>query len=523
MDDLIDEPAAGGNAHEYTVSEISGAVKRTLEDQFGRIRVRGEIGRVSRPASGHLYFDMKDDRALIASVCWKGQVARLVQMPEEGMEVIATGRITTFAGQSKYQLIVDQIEPAGAGALMAMLDKRRRMLEAEGLFAAGRKKPLPFLPDVIGVITSPSGAVIRDILHRLRDRFPSRVVIWPVAVQGAKCAPEVTAAIRGFNALPATGGPVPRPDLLIVARGGGSLEDLWGFNEEIVVRAAADSAIPLISAVGHETDTTLIDYAADLRAPTPTAAAELAVPVRLDLAQRLDELAARMLRGMRIRVDQPRQRLRDLARAMGRPQTLTEPARQRLDLWAERLEPALRSFVARRRDILNSRPVRPALLTGYLSNRRQAVRALAARLRPATDRRIERRQDQFQSLATRLHPAFRRNLDDLTRHARRDAERLAGLTARLSAAGARITPPRQQTLDRLDRLRRTLGYPETLKRGFAVVHGPKGLITSAEVAAKTPRMEIEFADGRTAVTPVTPEPKPASAPRKPPPGQGSLF
>ena len=272
MDLIDDSTAPQGNQPEYTVSELSGAVKRVIEGEFGLVRVRGEVGRVSRPASGHLYFDLKDDRSVIAAVSWKG--------PEEGMEVVATGRMTTFPGQSKYQLIVEDVAPAGAGALMAMLEKRKAALGAEGLFDQGRKKPIPYLPKVIGVVTSPSGAVIRDILHRLRDRFPRHVLVWPVAVQGQDCAAQVAAAIRGFNAIE-PGGPIPRPDVLIVARGGGSLEDLWGFNEEIVVRAAAASRIPLISAVGHETDTTLIDYAADLRAPTPTAAAELSVPGRL--------------------------------------------------------------------------------------------------------------------------------------------------------------------------------------------------------------------------------------------------
>ncbi len=257
LDDDESPPAPRGNAHEFTVSEISGAVKRVIEGEFGSVRVRGEVSRVSRPSSGHLYFDLKDDRSVIAAVSWKGQAARLAVKPEEGMEVIATGKLTTFPGQSKYQLIVDNLEPAGAGALMLMLEKRRLALAAEGLFDAGRKKVIPYLPEVIGVVTSPSGAVIRDILHRLRDRFPRRVLIWPVAVQGAACAPEVAAAIRGFNALE-PGGAIPRPDLIIVARGGGSIEDLWGFNEEIVVRAAAESTIPLISAVGprdgHDAD-----------------------------------------------------------------------------------------------------------------------------------------------------------------------------------------------------------------------------------------------------------------------------
>ncbi|MBO6605076.1 MAG: exodeoxyribonuclease VII large subunit, partial [Roseicyclus sp.] len=237
MNDLIDDDDTTGNAPEFTVSEISGAVKRTVEGAFSHVRVRGEVGRLSRPRSGHIYLDLKDDRSVLAGVIWKGVSARLAHQPEEGMEVIATGRITTFPGQSKYQLVIEDIRPAGVGALMAMLEKRRAALAAEGLFDAARKQPLPYLPEVIGVVTSPSGAVIRDILHRLRDRFPRRVLIWPVAVQGEKCAPEVSNAIKGFNGL-TPGGAVPRPDLIIVARGGGSLEDLWGFNEESVVRAA---------------------------------------------------------------------------------------------------------------------------------------------------------------------------------------------------------------------------------------------------------------------------------------------
>ncbi len=295
MSDLIDDPADAGNAHEFTVSEISGAVKRVIEGEFGRVRIRGEVGRVSRPRSGHLYLDLKDDRNVLSGVVWKGVAGRLATQPEEGMEVVASGRLTTFGGQSKYQMVIEDIRPAGVGALMAMLEKRKAALAAEGLFDAARKRPLPFLPDVIGVVTSPSGAVIRDILHRLRDRFPRRVLVWPVAVQGARCAPEVVRAIEGFNRM-TPGGALPRPDLLIVARGGGSIEDLWGFNEETVARVAAASEIPLISAVGHETDTTLIDFVSDQRAPTPTAAAELAVPVRLELLAWTDAQGARTSR-----------------------------------------------------------------------------------------------------------------------------------------------------------------------------------------------------------------------------------
>ncbi|MFD1333321.1 exodeoxyribonuclease VII large subunit, partial [Methylopila musalis] len=282
------------NAPDVTVSELSQALKRTVEDAFGYVRVRGEISGYRGPhSSGHAYFALKDEGAKIDAVVWRGSFSKLRFKPEEGMEVIATGRLTTYPGKSAYQIVIDALEPAGVGALMALLEERRRKLAAEGLFDRERKRPIPFLPEVIGVVTSPTGAVIRDILHRVSDRFPRRVLVWPVRVQGETAAAEVAAAIRGFNAL-APGGPIPRPDVLLVARGGGSLEDLWAFNEEIVVRAAAESAIPLVSAVGHETDTTLIDFAADVRAPTPTAAAEMVTPVRADLLATVAERGARL-------------------------------------------------------------------------------------------------------------------------------------------------------------------------------------------------------------------------------------
>ncbi|MCQ0970775.1 exodeoxyribonuclease VII large subunit [Paracoccus sp. TK19116] len=520
--DLIDDEGSAGpgsNAPEFTVSEISGAVKRVIEERFGRVRIRGEIGRVSRPSSGHAYFDLKDDRAVMAAVVWKGQVARLSQQPEEGIEVIATGRLTTFPGQSKYQLIADQIEIAGAGALMAMLDKRRKALAAEGLFDQDRKRALPYLPRVIGVVTSPSGAVIRDILHRLRDRFPTRVLIWPVAVQGDACAGQVAAAIRGFNALDAQGA-LPRPDLLIVARGGGSLEDLWGFNEEVVVRAAAESAIPLISAVGHETDTTLIDFAADRRAPTPTAAAEIAVPVRAELAARLAECGARMGRAGADRIRRPRQRLRDLARAMGRPGALTEGARQRLDLWSGRLDPALRGLVRMRRQQLQARPIPAATLRGFTARKRHAMEGQGARLATIAERQIERRSTRVEHLGERLDGSLRRVVAATSRAVTVQGARLRELDARLPAALRRIITIRREALLRLDRTRQTLGYTETLKRGFAVVHGPGGLIATAAEAERMPEFEIEFADGRLPAMPrrATKRSKPASKPQ-----QKSLF
>lgn len=500
--ELIDDTGPdGGNVHEFTVSEISGAVKRVIEGEFGHVRVRGEVSRVSRPASGHLYFDLKDDRSVLAAVSWKGQAQRMTVRPEEGMEVIAIGRLTTFPGQSKYQLIVEDLVPAGAGALMVMLEKRKAALAAEGLFDAARKKPLPYLPEVIGVVTSPSGAVIRDILHRLRDRFPRRVLIWPVAVQGEKCAPEVAAAIRGFNALPKDG-PVPRPDLLIVARGGGSIEDLWGFNEEIVVRAAAASEIPLISAVGHETDTTLIDYAADVRAPTPTAAAEMSVPVRSDLIAWAADQGARLARATRQRGEIRRQRLSDLSRALGRPESLLDAARQRADLWSSRLAPALRAAASRKRATFTESAalMRPALLTRFITDER---RALADRARS-------------------LEAAFARLARDAARDTKRQRDSLAALGERLAAAPPARLSALAERLDALDRTRQTLGYTETLRRGFAVVRGEAGLVTSKAEAQSETALEIEFRDGKFRVLPAAPSKARKTRP-EPPPDQGSLF
>jgi exodeoxyribonuclease VII large subunit len=290
---LLAQAQAGDNAPALSVSELSMSLKRTIETSYGRVRVRGEISGFKRHASGHCYFSLKDEGACMDAVVWRSSAQALAFRPEDGAEVIATGKLTTYPGRSKYQIVVERMELAGEGALMALLDKRRRALAAEGLFDTERKRKLPFMPRVIGVVTSPTGAVIRDILHRLEDRCPTHVIVWPVPVQGEGASTKVAQAIRGLGAIQ-PGGPVPRPDLLIVARGGGSIEDLWAFNEEEVVRAAGESPIPLISAVGHETDTTLIDFAADRRAPTPTAAAEMAVPVRAELASMLSDLGQRM-------------------------------------------------------------------------------------------------------------------------------------------------------------------------------------------------------------------------------------
>src|SRR5215470_11039239 len=325
--------AASTEAHtnlpEITVSELSASLKRTVEEAFPYVRLRGEVLNYKGPhSSGHVYFSLKDEGARIDAVIWKGNFQRLRFKPEEGLEVVATGRVTTYPGKSTYQIVIEQLEPAGVGALMALLEERKKKLAAEGLFSEARKQLLPWLPEVIGVVTSPTGAVIRDILHRLEDRFPRRVLVWPVKVQGEGSAEQIAAAIRGFNALP-EGGRLPRPDVLIVARGGGSLEDLWSFNEEIVVRAAAESHIPLISAVGHETDITLIDFVADKRAPTPTAAAEMAVPVRSELLSRLTTLGARKLACWQRGIEQRRKELSLLTRAL--PKDILAQPRQQLD------------------------------------------------------------------------------------------------------------------------------------------------------------------------------------------------
>ena len=494
--DLFEDPPAG-NSPEYTVSELSGAVKRVIEGEFGLIRVRGEVGRVSRPASGHLYFDLKDDRNVIGAVSWKGQVARMQVRPEEGMEVIATGRMTTFPGQSKYQLIVDDVAMAGVGALMALLEKRRAMLAAEGLFDVARKKAIPYLPQVIGVVTSPSGAVIRDILHRLRDRFPRHVLIWPVVVQGQACAAEVAAAIRGFNAL-VPGGAIPRPDVLIVARGGGSLEDLWGFNEEIVVRAAAASLIPLISAVGHETDTTLIDFAADLRAPTPTAAAELAVPVRLDLQATVDGLGARMSRGVASGFAARGQRLRDLGRALPRLEGLVAGPRQRMDGVVLRLGGALGLAVSRKRGRFDgvAGRLRPEALGVLVARRRDRVEGHGRDLVGFTQRRFERAAAGLDKWASRLAPALARLIGDAGRDIAKGRDRLAGLDRRLALAPGLRLAELGRRLEALDRTRLTLGYAETLKRGYAVVRGDGLVVSTRDAAEKAGVIEVEFQDGR---------------------------
>ncbi len=517
MSDLLDDfdaPEPGANTPEYTVSEISGAVKKTLEGAFGRVRVRGEVGRVFKARSGHLYFDVKDDRNVLACTTWKGQVNDLAVVPEEGMEVIVSGRLSTFGAQSKYNLNAEQVEPAGMGALMAMLEKRKKQLEGEGLFAAERKRPLPYLPEVVGVVTSPSGAVIRDILHRLRDRFPRKVLIWPVAVQGRDCAAQVARAIEGFNAL-SPGGSLPRPDVLIVARGGGSIEDLWGFNEEIVARAAAASQIPLISAVGHETDTTLIDYVSDMRAPTPTAAAEMAVPVRLDLIAHVDGQGARLSGALARGMARRGERLRDLARALPRPETLLSNARQRLDHASDRLPAALWAGVQKRRLKLAQRsaPLRPQAFRARLKAEDSHLARVDSRRKPALEKLLRNAGRDLEKLSARLSPT------PLDREVKRRRDRHAALGQRFTTAANAQVRGWKQKIAGLDRVLKSLNYEETLKRGFAVVRGDGDVVTTKQAAEQARSLDIQFADGHLKLGPS----RKGSRSTKGKPDQGSLF
>ncbi|MGD9811417.1 MAG: exodeoxyribonuclease VII large subunit [Sphingobium sp.] len=369
---LLAQEQPGDNAPALSVSELSALLKRTVEDRFGHVRLRGEISGFKRAASGHVYLALKDENAVIDGVMWKGSAGRIAFAPQDGIEVIVTGKLTTYPGRSKYQIVIERMELAGEGALMQLLERLKKQLAAEGLFAAERKQPLPYLPRVIGVVTSPTGAVIRDILHRLADRCPTHVLLWPVLVQGDGAAEQVARAVRGFGAMQ-TGGAIPRPDLVIVARGGGSIEDLWAFNEEAVVRAVAECPIPIISAVGHETDTTLCDFAADVRAPTPTAAAEMAVPVRAELMAGLTELGLRAGRAMRRATEQRRERLTMTARLLPTPETLLSPQRQRADDLGERLSRGLRHRVALAWRQLSDAggALRPSLLVQRMTRERE--------------------------------------------------------------------------------------------------------------------------------------------------------
>jgi exodeoxyribonuclease VII large subunit len=475
---LVAKTGPGDNAAPLSITEISLVLKRVVEDRFGFVRVRGELSGVKRAASGHFYLSLKDEGARLDGVMWKGNAARLSFVPEDGVEVVASGKLTTYPGRSNYQLVIDRMEIAGEGALLALLAKTKARLEAEGLFDPARKRPIPYLPRVIGVITSPTGAVIRDILHRLADRFPSHVIVWPVLVQGQGAAGQVAAALRGFSEMQ-PGGPVPRPDLVIVARGGGSIEDLWAFNEEEVVRAIAACSIPVISAVGHETDTTLADFAADWRAPTPTAAAEKAVPVRADLATQLAELGLRQRRAILRPLALGRERLEARARRLPAPQELLARPAQALDEAAERLRRGLSDRVLRAGRVLQG------------VSARLSLPLLAARLGHARQRLA----------GQRLSPAL--------------------LTSRLAQERAR--------LDGLARVMQSLNPDAILQKGYVRVTAADGrTLVSAGQAGAESSLALHFRDGLLAVAPLgtTPPPPPSRAPRppRPPaPEQGKLL
>jgi len=481
------------NVPVFSVSDLSQALKRAVEEGFGWVRVRGEISGFKRAASGHLYFAMKDEKSVLDAVCWRGTAGRLSIEPEDGLEVIVSGKLTTYPARSRYQIVVDSIELAGEGALLKLLEERRRKLAAEGLFDEAHKQAIPYLPTIIGVVTSPTGAVVRDILHRIADRFPRHVLVWPVLVQGDGAAAQIVKAIDGFNALE-PGGPVPRPELLIVARGGGSLEDLWSFNEEAVVRAAARSAIPLISAVGHETDTTLIDLAADRRAPTPTAAAEMAVPVRADLVSEVLALEGRLVGAMARQLEARRVHLEGLARGLPDAGMLIGAAGQRLDDWSERLGNAVHG---RMREL------------GQVIKRLQAPH-------PRHTQRLK--QSAYQALVERFnlrHPA--RGIE-----AGRDA--LADAGGKLRVGWSRYIDARQIKVDAFEPLLKSYSYKNVLDRGYAVVRDSGGTpLTSVGMISSGQSLELELKDGRVGAVAAGKAARRVKPAKKPGDDQGTLL
>jgi len=481
-------PDPTGNIAEFTVTELSQALKRTVEENFSWVRVRGEVSGFKRAASGHLYMTLKDENAVLDAVCWKGVAARLAINPEDGLEIIATGKLTTYPGRSKYQIVIDSMELAGEGALLKLLEERRRKLAAEGLFDESAKRPLPYLPDVIGVVTSPTGAVIRDILHRLRDRFPRHVLVWPVLVQGEGAAAQVAAAIEGFNAI-RPGGTVPRPDLLIVARGGGSLEDLWAFNEEIVVRAAAASDIPLISAVGHETDTTLIDFASDRRAPTPTAAAEIAVPVRAELQVGILNFERRMVGATSRMLEERRVRVEGLARGLPSRDSILAVPVQRLDAAFERLRGAIRTVATERKhrtDTLGAKLKHPRELLGDLAGQ---LRAADRVMGGVWNSLLRRAQDRSSTVGKRL------SLRAAERVRSEGARQLGDYAPRLARAAGRLADEEAKRLSQFASLLESFSFHRVLDRGYAVVRDSTGRpVTAASATSPGQQIALQFHD-----------------------------
>ncbi len=458
------------NVPEFTVSTLANQVKKTLETTYGHIKLRGEISGYRGPhSSGHCYFALKDDKARIDAVIWRGVFSKLKFKPEEGMEVVATGKVSSYPGSSKYQIVIESLEPAGVGALMALLEERKKKLASEGLFEESRKKLLPFLPKTIGIVTSPTGAVIRDMMHGFAERFPAHVIIWPVRVQGETCAEEVARAVRGFNAL-GKESVIRKPELLIVARGGGSLEDLWGFNEEVVARAVAESDIPVISAVGHETDWTIIDLVSDARAPTPTKAAEWAVPKYSELIERLSEIRIRLSQTIRRHLEEMRIHLTGLSRGLPKLQDLIGLPRQRFDMFSGRL--------------------RPALKTNVHAQRMQYI-AIQGRFIPVLRKSLDQRKLIYQKISGRLTPAnilyklskFSQTLDMIKHRSSR------AITSLFTSCNSR--------LETNSKLLRSLGYHNVLERGFAIVRNNTGdMLKSITEVNPSEILDIEFFDGR---------------------------
>ncbi|HEX5959146.1 MAG TPA: exodeoxyribonuclease VII large subunit [Hyphomicrobiaceae bacterium] len=530
-------PREGSNLPEFSVSELSSAIKGTLERAYGYVRLRGEIsGFRGAHSSGHCYFSLKDDKARIEAVIWRQTVRALRIKPAEGLEVIATGRITTFPGSSKYQIVIDSLEPAGIGALMALLEERKKRLAAEGLFDKAKKRPLPFLPRVIGIVTSPTGAVIRDMLAGFTERFPARVLLWPVRVQGETCAAEVAAAIDGFNALPIEGA-IPRPDVLIVARGGGSLEDLWGFNEEIVARAAAMSAIPLVSAVGHETDWTLIDWVADARAPTPTKAAEWVVPKYAELAEQTGKLELRVRTAIYRLLDGLRTQLRAAQRGLPRRQDLLALPRQRYDSVERRLGRALleSTRMHERRLVRIESRLGPRLLTARFERGHARLDSLRRHAAASLARMASHQRVRLERVATRLSSQI------VADRVARRAERVAVLDARLRRGILNALGRQRRHLEACAKLLTSVSYQGVLARGFALVRDARGRgVRSAHQVTQGERLDIELADGHVAAearaiavrddAPASPgsgvrrgEPGRGKGKADPQGGQGSLF
>jgi len=510
MKDIM--PDIQSNTPEYTVSELAFSLKRTVEETFGHVRVRGELGRVTIAKSGHCYLDVKDDKAVINSIIWKGVMGRLSMRPEEGMEVICEGKLSTYPGRSNYQLVIDKMELAGAGALMALFEKRKKMLAAEGLFDIELKRELPFMPRTIGVVTSPTGSVIRDILHRIEDRFPSHVLVWPVLVQGDRAAEQITQALKGFNE--AEG--FERPDVLIVARGGGSMEDLWCFNEEIVARAAALSKIPLISAIGHETDWTLVDYVADYRAPTPTGAAEVAVPVREDWLETIADYGLRITRGLRRNVNEKKTALS--AARLPRLEGVIAAPRQRLDLAVARLPKPERLFEPLNQKLLALRlPPHKSLLTEFS----RSLELTLARLTPALSASQTRHASRLSNAAQRLRP------EPIERNAARQSQSLSQITARTEQAILRKLQQDKQRLAKAAQLLDAYSYQGVLERGYALVQNDAGDVVRSKDKVKSGEgVTLTFADGKReavidgATTKKIAKVSPKKAPATP---QGDLF